>query len=192
MSHFQMPYQCLSQCGSLLVAARGSSIDLFNLKNGSLISTWDCPLPQDSERTKLSSERNMIEASTENIPCSATGQNIDRFSPPAKKRKLSEAKADVLKSEIEAGKDADLDADLNPKSGHEAMPEPNDQKKKKSRPNNRSNATTSGLEAPFVVTMTATRDYRYVVVVTGEDKSIRVLENIEKDGTQQLKQVSLR
>jgi tRNA (guanine-N(7)-)-methyltransferase subunit TRM82 len=63
MSTYNVPYQYLQASGNVLFAARGSTIDLFSLENGSLLSTW---------------------SSTTHAPGST---NLD--SPPAKRRKLS-------------------------------------------------------------------------------------------------------
>ena len=58
--------------------------------------------------------------------------------------------------------------------------------------NNRADAVASGLEAPAVIALAVTGD-KHVVAVTGEDKTIRVFENVFKeDGKQYLKHISQR
>jgi tRNA (guanine-N(7)-)-methyltransferase subunit TRM82 len=89
--------------------------------------------------------------------------NIDPAPPPAKKRKLS----------------ASGPADAQRVS--------NGRKKKKQY-----DAVLGGLEAPAIVALSITKASNHVVAVTGEDKSIRVFEIIQKDGIQQLKQLSQR
>jgi tRNA (guanine-N(7)-)-methyltransferase subunit TRM82 len=90
--------------------------------------------------------------------------NVDSGSPPTKKRKLSAS--------------GPADKQTVSKDGG----------KKK----NRSDAVLSGLEAPAVVALASTKASNHVVAVTGEDKSIRVFEIIQKDGIHQLKQLSQR
>jgi len=61
----------------------------------------------------------------------------------------------------------------------------------KKKSNNRADAVSSGLEAPAVIAL-AVRG-QHVVAVTGEDKSIRVFENMFKeDGKHYLKHISQR
>ena len=91
----------------------------------------------------------------------------DPSSPPAKRRKLSAAR------------------DLQEPS------EKNGTEKKKV--NNRSDAVASGLQAPAIIALAVTTRGKHVIAVTGEDKSIRVFENVfEPDGKHQLRYVSQR
>lgn len=152
-----MPYHCLQQCGDILVAARGSSIDLFSLQDGSLLSTWDCP---NSEGCDRPDRRDSVEQS-EDIKLATSP-------PPAKRRRLSEDKGNVHAEEQENGK---------------------------RRPNHRSKAVFSGLLAPAVIALGATKKGRHVIAVTGEDKSIRVFEVVSESngsGKQELRQLSQR
>jgi len=162
----RMPYQCLAKCGNILLAARGSRIDSFNLENGSLLSTWSCPSTQENLNGKVADGATIKKITTQNSESSSVDITLDAPSPPAKRRKLSSSEA----------------ADVEPGS-----------KEGKKKQNNRSDAVASGLEAPAVIALTATRDARHVIAVTGEDKSIRVFENsIEEGGKQELKQISKR
>lgn len=167
-------------CGNILVAARGSSIDSFNLENGSLLSTWTCPASQDAtqkEKPSLVASQKETE-----IPKSATPTeeaDPEENGPPAKKRKLSS-------ENIEA------------KNGEMSNPTPNtkeeqqDGKKKKQKQNNRSEAVASGLQSPAVIALAATKDGKHVIAVTGEDKSIRVFESTEEGGSHKLQHLSQR
>src|SRR4051812_48877083 len=89
MSKPRMPYQCLKQCGNLLVAARGSSIDIFDIKDGSYLSTWKSPIPESTEistqagvDTKGGDPEQKSETSSPDIV-------LDAATPPAKRRKIS-------------------------------------------------------------------------------------------------------
>ena len=63
----------------------------------------------------------------------------------------------------------------------------------KKKQNNRSDAVSSGLQAPAIVTLAATGNGKHVIAVTGEDKSIRVFANVhDADGKHTLQQISQR
>jgi tRNA (guanine-N(7)-)-methyltransferase subunit TRM82 len=157
----RMPYQCIVQCGNLLIGARGSSIDSF--RDGSLLSTWKCPHTQAAGNTKPSPEVT-TKVATQISEASSVEVTTDS-APPAKKRKLSTSEP------VEA----------KPVS-----------KERKEKQNNRSDAVLSGLEAPAVIALAVTTDSHHVIAVTGEDKSIRVFENVQGDGVHRLKQLSQR
>lgn len=166
MSKLRMPYQCLHTCGGKLIAARGSSIDAFSLEDHSLLSTWKCPSNQQSKTTPISS-------GTKN---ESTNQNselsedivLNSAAPPAKRRRLSDAVGPQMTSERKG-------------------------KNEKKKVNNRSDAVASGLRAPAVIALAATKDGKHVIAVTGEDKSIRVFEDVwERGEKQQLRHVSQR
>jgi tRNA (guanine-N(7)-)-methyltransferase subunit TRM82 len=150
------------QSGNLLVAARGSSIDLF--QDGSLLSTWKCPSIEGMGNTQPPPEL-ATKLVTQTSESSSIEITIDSSSPSAKKRKLS----------------ASEPAEAKPVS-----------KQAKKKQKNRSDAVLSGLEAPAVVTLAVTKDGRHVIAVTGEDKSIRVFENVRENGVHQLKQLCQR
>jgi tRNA (guanine-N(7)-)-methyltransferase subunit TRM82 len=152
MSKLRMPYQCLQKCGNILIAGRGSSIDLFSLEDRSLLSTWKCPpLFQDLKISGSSKKTS-----------SPSSQATESEPSPAKKRKLS----------------ADQNSEMVEVRGES----------KKS--NNRADAVNSGLEAP-AVTALVVKD-QHVIAVTGEDKSIRVFENVKENGKHILKHISQR
>ena len=175
-----MPYQCMVTCGNILVAARGSSIDSFNLENGSLLSSWTCPASQDA----TGKEKPSLVASQKetNIPESATPTeeaDNEENGPPAKKRKLSSENIEAKNGEPST-------------STSNVKQEQQDGKRKKQKQNNRSEAVASGLQAPAVIALTATKDGKHVIAVTGEDKSIRVFESIEEGGSHRLRHLSQR
>lgn len=177
-NQLHMPYQCMVKCGNILVAARGSSIDSFNIHNGSLLSTWNCPASQEGKEQSAPKEAPKKADSSSLIP--STGEaSVEDSAPPAKKRKLSNEP------------EAEEEEQSTPK---DQEPEVKDGKKKDKKPkqNIRSVAVNSGLQAPAVIALAATKDGRHVIAVTGEDKSIRVFESVEENGTQRLQQISQR
>ena len=166
-----MPYHCIKRCGSVLVAARGSSIDSFNPEDGSLLSTWKCPCPSVQEGNNK--ERNIANPPT-GVPSTALDTQKPESSidlvlespPPAKRRKLSTVEDEAQKPPARNGA----------KKG-----------------NRRLDATVSGLETVAVIALAATEQGRHVIAVTGDDKSIRVFETtVDGDGKQCLKQLSQR
>ncbi|EKD17319.1 WD repeat domain-containing protein [Drepanopeziza brunnea f. sp. 'multigermtubi' MB_m1] len=167
-----MPYQCMAKSGNKLVAARGSSIDIFNLQTGSLLSVWKCPASQETKNENGNSKELPITTETSE-PMPLKEEINEESGPPAKKRKLSD--------EPEPNEDPDKKSEQ--KSG---------KNEKKAKPNSRSAAVSSGLEAPAVIALAATKDGRHVIAVTGEDKSIRVFESTDEGGVQKLNQISQR
>jgi tRNA (guanine-N(7)-)-methyltransferase subunit TRM82 len=173
-----MPYHCIKRCGSVLVAARGSSIDSFNPEDGSLLSTWKCPCPSAQEGNNK--EPNIAYPSTGTLSTALDTQkpelSIDvvlESSPPTKRRKLSTVEDDAQKPPAKNG------AKKEQKSAKKG--------------NRRSDAIVSGLETAAVIALAATEEGRHVIAVTGEDKSIRVFETtVDDDGKQCLKQLSQR
>lgn len=164
-------------CGNVLVAARGSSIDSFNVETGSLLSTWTCPASQEAKKEIPPT----VATPKEETPSPATpaeGESAEVDGPPAKKRKLSSENVEAKKEDTSKSK---------------TNPEQQDGKKqKRQKQNNRSEAVTSGLQAPAVIALAATQDGRHVIAVTGEDKSIRVFESISENGSHRLNHLSQR
>jgi tRNA (guanine-N(7)-)-methyltransferase subunit TRM82 len=165
MPTLQVPYQCLQRSGNILIAAAGSRIDLFSLEDGSPLSTWKCPPPQGSQNGTPA----VREATPKVVPhksdSSCVDVTVDASPPPAKKRKLSNSRIDEPKSNSW-------------------------QEKKKKKP--RSDAVASGLDAPAVILLAVTKADSHVIAVTGEDKCIRVFENVIEGGVHRLKQISAR
>jgi len=165
MSQSRMPYQCMVKSGNVLVAARGSSLDSFDVFDGSLLSTWKYPSVKRIGNGQPASAEVITKLATQHSESSSIEIIVDASSPPAKKRKLSASEP--------AGASQDL-------------------RKGKKKQNNRSDAVASGLEAPAVIALAVTNSGRHVIAVTGEDKTIRVFENVQEDGVHQLRQLSQR
>ena len=83
MSTTRAPYQNLQVAENFLVAARGSSIDLFSLQDISLLSTWTCPIPQNTSNKPKGNSGAQQSSVVPNAEASES-------SPPSKRRKLSE------------------------------------------------------------------------------------------------------
>jgi tRNA (guanine-N(7)-)-methyltransferase subunit TRM82 len=164
----------MEKCGNFLVAARGSNIDLFSLTVGSFLSTWQCPSHQNSPKAKPAVQEAKPKLENEDSKSSSVDIIVEASSPPAKRRKLSD----------------EDEQDENSVNGQKEDNKGGNKKNKKQ--NNRSESVASGLEAPAVIALTVTSDAAHVIVITGEDKSIRVFSVISQDGVAQLQQLSQR
>jgi tRNA (guanine-N(7)-)-methyltransferase subunit TRM82 len=129
-----------------------------------LLSTWKCPSTIESIGRDAGQEVNE-KLTGSNVVSPTLPVDISSTSPPAKRRKLSNA------------------GDTKP-SGEEG--------KGKKKSNNRSESVVSGLDAPAIIALTVTQDSQHVIAVSGEDKSIRVFERTIEDGKEYLKSVSQR
>ncbi|PBP24629.1 WD repeat domain-containing protein [Diplocarpon rosae] len=172
-----MPYQCMVTCGDALVAARGSSLDSYNLQSGSLLSTWTCPASKESKKEDDSSTQAQKKEEVSNLAPSIAEAVVEETGPPSKKRKLSD--------EPEKGDQSSAPKDQKPDQRR-------GKKDKKPKQNYRSVAVSTGLETPAVIALAATTDGRHVIAVTGEDKCIRVFKRIEEGGVEKLQQISER
>jgi tRNA (guanine-N(7)-)-methyltransferase subunit TRM82 len=152
-----LPYQSIKRCGKVLVAARGSSIDTFNLEVGSLLSALTVSSTQDPKTANSSSEKAQNTLQSQMLRSSE--DVVLQSSPPAKRRKLSAAEEDGSAQES------------NQKNGSRK------EEKGSKKCNKRLDAVASGLETPAVILLAATGDGRHVIAVTGEDKSIRVFQH---------------
>jgi tRNA (guanine-N(7)-)-methyltransferase subunit TRM82 len=156
-----LPYQCVQKCGGVFVAATVSRIDTFDIENGSWLSSWNCPAaPIDKYKTEDKTED---DGRIVEAPAQSDfpDSNILESGPPPKKRRLS------------AGDNA-KETTTSKANGHN--PKAIAAAKQRQR-------------APAIVTLKCTKDGNHVIAVTGEDKSIRVLEH---DGKGQLRQLSQR
>lgn len=154
-----MPYNNLIVIGSTLYSTRGSYIDIINISDGRLLSTWKCPSthsPQNTDVTKVEPTLNMTE--------SARGKPEAENFQPVKRRKLSN---------FEDCKVATIS------------------KPEKKRKKNNHDAIYS-IDTPNISVFTASANGKFLVLVTGEDKSIRVLEIIETGQSITLNQLSQR
>ncbi|KZF25937.1 hypothetical protein L228DRAFT_257451 [Xylona heveae TC161] len=138
------PLQCIQLChqrsdtgGSLLLAAAGPRIYLYNVDDGALLCSWPEISPStDGKNAEFSPEAALEQGAKREAPESEEG-------PPGKRRKVSSS-ADA---KVE-------DAD----------------RKAKSPP---------ATELPAVSIVSQSPDGKYVVVVTSEDKAIRVFELLD-------------
>lgn len=169
MAIWTMPYQKLQRSGNILIAARGSSIDTFDLNTGAFLSSWStAPTPIAS------------------APVLASLETPGISTPPAKRRKVSDEEdvADPTPAE-----------EANAKPNVQARGNGNAKKQKK-RPQtqtSRAENASSGLEHPAVICLAASEDGKHVVAVTAEDKSVRVLEHVKRENEkQELRQISIR
>jgi tRNA (guanine-N(7)-)-methyltransferase subunit TRM82 len=159
----------MAKLGTVLIAARGSSIDCLNIIDGSLLSTWNCPPTRESSDRKPLVPTVELKSALQKSELSSVESVLD-FPPPAKKRRLS------------------TDGDGIPTTGEQKALV----KEGKKKQNNRSDAVASGLESPAVIALAVTQDGKHVVAVTGEDKCIRVFDCVSSAGQPALKQLSQR
>lgn len=159
-------YQCLEVVGEYLVGASAHELQTFNLSNGSQISTWACPdqlnktVPaSQSEPTNDGDMFRGFDASSMEVAGSDSNQ-------PAKRRKLSDPNNEESSSVSKALKGEKL----------------------QSSSRRTASSTSKAPIYPNIVALTSSNDGKYVVIVTGEDKTIRVLRH--EDG--QLQQISER
>lgn len=158
------PYQCVGVIGKYLIAASAHRLNTFSLLDGSQISSWACPTPlNDAKPISLLKSKNNEDGETQipSIPA-AEAAPVDS-DPPAKRRKLSDS--------------SNKDAPTSSKNGNGGKPRPNQQK----------SADDSSI-IPNIIAMTSSNDATYVIIVTGEDKTIRVLRHVNGH----LKQISQR
>jgi len=178
MANMRMPYQCIEKCGNLLVAARGSNIELFNLSDGSCISTWKCPITHGTSKAKPPVKEITSKLENQDSKSSSVDITIETSSPPTKRRKLS------------GGDDQDENSAKDPKEEQKGDKKPTRKEKKKY--DYRLDAVATGLEAPAVIALAVTSDAQHVIAITGEDKSIRVFSLTCQDGVTRLNQLSQR
>ncbi|QSZ29918.1 hypothetical protein DSL72_004436 [Monilinia vaccinii-corymbosi] len=172
MSKLRTPYQCLKQCGNYLVAARGSSIDTFDIKDGSYLSTWKSPVPapvpvpepESMSVSKTTGEDTQTKSQEQNPEPSTPDVTLEPSSPPAKRRKLSIGEGAEEKTVVVQ------------------------QVKKKAK----NNSSAKTIEPSPITVLTITRDLKHVIAVTGEDKTIRVLKWEDTTSGKGLKQISDR
>ncbi|KAF7923894.1 uncharacterized protein EAE98_007712 [Botrytis deweyae] len=162
MSKLRTPYQCLKQCGNYLVAARGSSIDTFDIKDGSYLSTWKSPVPESTNALKTTGEETQTKSEEQNPETSTPDAPLESPTPPAKRRKLSVSEEKEEKIVVVQ------------------------QLKKKAK-----NTPPKTVEPSPITALTITKDLQHVIAVTGEDKTIRVLAWDDTVG-KGLKQISDR
>ncbi|KAI4858812.1 hypothetical protein F4820DRAFT_441623 [Hypoxylon rubiginosum] len=163
-----VPFQCLCRLGqsSILCAAKGTSIHTFGLGAGSShLSSWTHPLTKQdgtSDPQATSQDGNLNEQDSEQ--------------PPSKKRRLNSDEKPNEEGKANQGETGAVEA---PESGN------GKKKNKKQKPESRAQPS----ELPFVILLRATEDGSHLVAVTGQDKTLWVLEH---DGNGVLKELSRR
>ncbi|KAM0125566.1 hypothetical protein ACHAP3_009681 [Botrytis cinerea] len=162
MSKLRAPYQCLKQCGNYLVAARGSSIDTFDIKDGSYLSTWKSPVPESTNALKAAGEEAQTKSEEKKPEASTPDAPLESSTPPAKRRKVSVSEEKEEKTVVVQ------------------------QLKKKAK-----NTAPKIIEPSPITALAITQDLQHVIAVTGEDKTIRVLAWEDTVG-KELKQISDR
>jgi len=164
------PYQCIRIVGKkYIVAASGHELHVFSLVDGSKISSWTCPVPPQSHQTKVAVATNTSgprlgpgseinkEGEAETIPPELPDAPPALHSdPPAKRRKLSDLSEEEEEEELSVEK-------KNKKGG-------------KSRAKHQKPPADISTP-PNVIVLTSSTDGKHVVVVTGEDKTVRVFEH---------------
>ncbi|KFX88944.1 hypothetical protein V490_07310 [Pseudogymnoascus sp. VKM F-3557] len=156
-------YQCVEVVGEYLVGASAHSLQTFDLSNGSQISSWACPEQLNKAALTSQSEPTNDDdglQDSEAPPIEVAGSDSNQ---PAKRRKLSDP------------------SNKEPSSVGGA--------KKGEKPRSCKQKTTTNTSLyPNIVALTSSNDGKHVIIVTGEDKTIRVLQH--EDG--HLKQLSER
>jgi len=163
-----VPYHVLEVCGDVVFAARGSNI--YSLKSGleqQPVLAWKYPVKE--QQTEQKTETPKVQSTEEPSAESPAPEEA----PPAKRRRLESGAAEAQAPEPEPEK-----KEGNNKSKRAYHPK----KVKPQKPN-------AHAEKPFVQGFFATSDGRYLVTITGADKTIWVFEH---DGAGNLKQLSQR
>ncbi len=155
-----LPYQHLCTLGTRAICgSKGASIYTLDVVSCTLLSSWSHPLSGKSE----------LKPDVGDVKTPA-GQDSEH--PPFKKRRLGsneEGEADIQEPEAPAGI---LEPAANGKSrGGKQIP---------------MLPTPRPQEPPFVILLTATNNGSHVVAVTGQDKTIWVLEHDGKGGLKEL------
>lgn len=145
-------YQCVEVIGEFVIAASAHTLQTFNLSNGSQISQWACPAQLNKTALATQSEPTNDEDGLQGsgaLSIEVTGSDSNQ---PAKRRKLSDPSNEESSSVGRAPKGE--------------------------KPRACSQRTTTKTSIyPNIVALTSSNDGKYVIIVTGEDKTIRVLRH---------------
>ncbi|OBT92126.1 tRNA (guanine-N(7)-)-methyltransferase non-catalytic subunit trm82 [Pseudogymnoascus verrucosus] len=145
-------YQCVEVIGEFVIAASAHTLQTFNLFDGSQISSWACPDQLNKTALATQSEPPNDEDGLQGsgaLSIEATGSDSNQ---PAKRRKLSDPSNEESSSVGRAPKGE------NPRACSQRT-------------------TTKTSIYPNIVALTSSNDGKYVIIVTGEDKTIRVLRH---------------
>ncbi|OBT62957.1 hypothetical protein VE03_07654 [Pseudogymnoascus sp. 23342-1-I1] len=155
-------YQCVEVVGKYLVGASAHKLQTFSLCDGSQISSWTCP--DQLNKTALASQSKPTNDGDGLQGSAAPSVEVagSDSNQPAKRRKLSDPS--------------------NEESSVTKAPKGENPRACKQR------TATNTSTYPNIVALTSSNDGKYVIIVTGEDKTIRVLQ--QDDG--HLQQISER
>ncbi|KFY93690.1 hypothetical protein V500_03571 [Pseudogymnoascus sp. VKM F-4518 (FW-2643)] len=156
-------YQCVEVVGEYLVGASAYKLQTFNLCNGSQVSSWRCPDQLNKTALATQSEPTNDEDGLQGSVAPSIEAAGSDSNQPAKRRKLSDPSNEESSSVGKAPKG------------------------EKPRACSQRTATNTSTY-PNIVALTSSNDGKYVIIVTGEDKTIRVLQH--DDG--HLQQISER
>ncbi|KAL5346977.1 tRNA (guanine-N(7)-)-methyltransferase non-catalytic subunit trm82 [Pseudogymnoascus australis] len=156
-------YQCVEIVGEYLVGASAHKLQTFNLCNGSQISSWTCPDQLNKTALASQSEPTNNEDALQGSGAPSIEVAGSDSNQRAKRRKLSDP------------------------VNKESPSVPKTPKGESPRTCSQRTAANSSTH-PNIVALTSSNDGKYVVIVTGEDKTIRVLQH--DDG--HLQQISER
>ncbi|KAK4226127.1 hypothetical protein QBC38DRAFT_500652 [Podospora fimiseda] len=157
-----VPYHLLKACGGIVFASQGTDIHSFG-SNLEHISTWKYPLQVKSTETTAEKPAATTEPTAE-VSASPTPEG-----PPAKRRRTEETKEETPKDQ-DATEEAAAAAPVKKGRFHRSP-------------------VQVANERPFINCLIATTDGRHLILTTGSDKTIWVLEH---DGAGNLKQLSQR
>lgn len=164
----KLPFQCVLAQGDILFAGRGGDLHTFKIEDGSYISSWRYPVTLEGESSTKSDEfKDEVVASAATLSQESPEQEQG---PPAKRVKLDDTPESAQQQGQENGENGEA-------------------KNRGKKTNRRADATSGPAERPFVQVLTATKDGKYIVAVTGQDKTIWVFEH---DLAGNLKQISQR
>ena len=177
----KIPYHGLLVCGDVLVAARGCNLHTFSIKDGSHLYTWTIPSLKKDELSEATPGPENGSSDQTPVPCEeeAPAAEDGDSGPPSKRRKVERG---------EAVEQDEPDQEVGPEGGENVTvkTKKRGRKKKKLHP---LPLVPKPTEQPMVQCLTATVDGKYIVAVTGLDKTIWVFGH---DGAGNLKQLSRR
>lgn len=147
------PFQCLYFCPfrdsnttEILLAASGPRISSFNVLDGSLLSTWSSIADEGGTKTSLLSNLKNLPKGGKNGVEEDSALQDNDAKRPEKRRKLSPRES--------GSETVSTEIIVQDQSG----------------------GSDTIASAPAVIILTGSSNGKYVVVVTGEDKCIRVFE----------------
>ena len=184
----KIPYHGLQVCGDVLLAARGCNIHTFSLRDGAHLSTWICPSSKGEEEL-LDVSTGQIRGSSEStpVPPEAHAEKGGDPTPPTKRRRVESDDEDGKGEQEKHEGQEEEETAVQPEGETKRIGKKTKKRGRKRR--SRPLQPPKPAEQPLIQCLTPTVDGKYVVAVTGLDKTIWVLEH---DGIGHLKQLSRR